>query len=353
MIKGINIENFRGIESLEMSDMKRITVISGRNNAGKSTILEGLFLLMDHIAPDSFLKLSNFRNQIVNGIASIWEPLFFQMDNGKLIKLGIRNDNDVDALLTYQKDDNYLPVNVNGISDDVLARFRTMTKANYALLFNYLEDEYREEGHYSYSGDSFLREIKTNLPGNEIRTMISTRYINAALARANDYVLDGIGKLEIEGKKDSIVMILQELDPSIEDILTLSLQGIAQLYIRVRGKLIPLQYAGDGVMKLLSICLAIIEKKDGLLLIDEIETGFHYSMYERLWKIIDRISAENHCQIIATTHSYELISAACESIQTPDDFGYYRLDRSEGKAKVFRYSHSMLCDALKAEMEVR
>ena len=183
--------------------------------------------------------------------------------------------------------------------------------------------------------------------------MIPTQYINAALARMTDNVLDGIGKLELNGKKEAIVNILQELDASIEDVLTLSLQGVTQLYIRVKGKLIPLQYAGDGVMKLLNICLAIMERKDGLLLIDEVETGFHYSMYQKLWNIIDRISAENNCQIIATTHSYELLSSACESIHTPDDFVYYRLGRNKEKVTVHRYNHSMLQDALKAELEVR
>lgn len=353
MIKKVVIENFRGLESLAMTDMCRINVVSGKNNVGKSSLLECLFLMMDHTAPDSFMKINGFRGSAMNSsMTTLWEPLFNRMDTEKVIKICILNG-DTEARLSYQKDENYLPINANGLNEEVLAQFRTVTKATYALLFKYDEGEYHEEGHYSLNGVSVLRDVKTNLPGNEIRLMISTLFINSALARMTDGVLNGIGKLELSGKKESIIKVLKELDPSIDDILTLSLQGITQLYIRVNGKLIPLQYAGDGVMKLLNICLAIMERKNGLILIDELETGFHYSMYSKLWRIIDRISAESNCQVIATTHSYELISAACDNVEKPEDFAYYRMGQNNRKTSVYRFSHSMLGDALKAEMEVR
>ena len=47
------------------------------------------------------------------------------------------------------------------------------------------------------------------------------------------------------------------------DILTLSIQGVPQLYLRMAGKHIPVQYAGDGVLKLLQVCIAAMEIKNG------------------------------------------------------------------------------------------
>lgn len=46
MIESIKFENFCGFESLELSDMRPITLISGKNNVGKSSVLEGVFLLL-------------------------------------------------------------------------------------------------------------------------------------------------------------------------------------------------------------------------------------------------------------------------------------------------------------------
>ena len=61
MIRGVTINNFRGFEAISISDMSRMTLISGRNNVGKSSILEALFLMMDHTSNDSFAKINGFR----------------------------------------------------------------------------------------------------------------------------------------------------------------------------------------------------------------------------------------------------------------------------------------------------
>lgn len=359
MIKRITIENFRSLTSLSMDNIGRLTLISGRNNVGKSTLLESLFLFMDHSAPDSFMKLNSFRGHNLISSSSVWEPLFNKLDTDKKIRINIDFGNH-ESQLTYSKDNDYLPYNVSGLSEDILAQFRTSTKSSYSIMSQFVDVEksntsqpYTEKCHFSLNGTGVLREITTNLPGNEIRLMIPTQFINSVLIRVPENVLNGIGKLELSGKKDSVISVLQELDSSIEDILTLSVDGIIQLYVRAKGQLIPLQYAGDGVMKLLSICLAIFERKNGLLLIDELETGFHYSMYGKLWKIIDKISAESNCQIMATTHSYELILSASEHIANPEDFVYYRMGRIKEDISLFRYDHSSLKNALQSEMEVR
>ncbi len=52
MIKHLEINNFRGIDHIELDGMGRLNIISGKKNVGKSTILESLFLLMDHTSND-------------------------------------------------------------------------------------------------------------------------------------------------------------------------------------------------------------------------------------------------------------------------------------------------------------
>ena len=64
MIERIAFDYFRGFEKLELLDIKPITLISGKNNAGKSSILEGIFLFLDHLAPESFTKINRFRDFI-------------------------------------------------------------------------------------------------------------------------------------------------------------------------------------------------------------------------------------------------------------------------------------------------
>lgn len=352
MITKLTINNFKSLQYINMEGMKRICLVSGKNNIGKSTLLEALFLLRVHVKYDSFQILNSFRGAIAKDWISIWEPLFYGMNMDKVITIATVEDS-VSSELTYKKDVNYLPKQSATISENVLAQFRAATKNTFSLMFQYTKGDYTENGHFFPDGDGILSQIGTNLPGSELRPEKATRYLNSIITHSTEYVIDTIGELELAGEKSTIINFLKEMDPSIEDIITISRQNVSQLHIRTKGKWIPLQYAGDGVMKLLHICLAIMKHKDGLLLIDELETGFHYSMYEKLWNIIDKISKKANCQVIATTHSYELIAAVRDGLVNKEDFVYYRLGKSNDGIKAYDFDFEDLSGALHSNMEVR
>lgn len=352
MISDVSIDNFRGFESLRVQDVSRLSLLSGRNNIGKSTLLEALFLFMDHVDSNSFATLSGSRGSSLGGHMALWEPLFNMMDTDREIRICV-SDRTKQSRLTYRKDRDYLPYVANGLPEDAIAAFRTVANSYYSLLFTFDSGEYHEEGHFFLNGTSALREMKTSRPGNEVEQLSSTRWLRPATSRISDIVLTDIGNLELKGRKEELIAILRELDPTIEDVVTLSIQGVAQLYMRTSGKLLPIQYAGDGILKLLQICLAAMELEDGILLIDEVESGFHYSMYGKLWTMLDRISASSGCQVVATTHSYEMIAAVRGSLKHTDDFSYYRIARGKQGHVAYRYDYEMLDSALRAELEVR
>ena len=122
MIRDISIENFRGFESIDISDMNRITLISGRNNVGKSSILEALFLLMDHSSSDSFAKINGFRGSITGGAVALWSPLFYQMDTEREISICLKDDLHSSWKLT-------LTLNLN------IFRHKTSERGNLTCLF--------------------------------------------------------------------------------------------------------------------------------------------------------------------------------------------------------------------------
>ena len=352
MLSRLSIQGFKKLKSVDIEGLERITLISGRNNIGKSSILEAIFLFMDHASNDAFQKISGFRGGVISGGDSLWTPLFYDMNVDNDINI-IVSDDDVTSSLKYKKDSNYLPYSAEGLPEDVLAQFRSATKRSYSLLFQFEQDDYHEEGHFSSNGAGILRQMESNLPGNELRQMRPTQMINAMLSRASSNTVNSMGQVELAGQKSLIIEALRQLDPGIEDIVTLSVHGITQLYIRINGKLLPVQYSGDGVISLLNICIAILERRNGIVLIDEIESGFHYSMYGKLWEIIDHLSMQSNCQVIATTHSYEMIASVREHLSDTNQFAYFRLGMRKEEIKSFKYSYSMLEKALGSEMEVR
>ena len=93
MIKDVSFKNFRGFKDLTLSDLRRITLISGKNNAGKSSVLEGVFLAMNYRAPDSFLALNAPRSlPVISSPTSLWAPLFHNLDMSREIEISMSFD---------------------------------------------------------------------------------------------------------------------------------------------------------------------------------------------------------------------------------------------------------------------
>ncbi len=104
---------------------------------------------------------------------------------------------------------------------------------------------------------------------------------------------------------------------------------------------------------LLTICLGITALSNGILLIDGLESGFHYSMYGRLWEILDLLPRQSDCQIVATTQSIELIQSAAEFHLDPEDLCYFRLGYGRDGYYAYRFDASSLSGALNSDLEVR
>lgn len=357
MLGELSIKNFRGIQNLVIEDMRRLVLLSGNNNVGKSSVLEAVFFMMDHLSPDSFNRMNAFRglNNLTNGVG-LWEPLFYQMDPNNSIQIRARRGND-NLSLSYSKDNNYIPAMNGGIPQNVAGSFQSSAKMNYTLKFDFQIDgsiNYNEIGHFCISENGLLREIADDNGDKQLMQLTYTSFVNNIFTRSDRAILDRMGKAEINGEKEKLISFLQLIDSSINDIVTLSINGMPQLYINTNNKLIPVQFAGDGINKLLYIVLAIMDAKNGILLIDEIDTGFHYSMYKELWKIVTEVSRDYNCQVIASTHSYESIIGAVEGAQDyPEDFSFYRLGFDKESLKSFRFSYDLLKSALGSDMEVR
>lgn len=358
MIEQIVFENFRGFKKLELLDLKPITLISGKNNTGKSSVLEGIFLFLDHLAPESFAKINRFRG-LVSSVdsANLWETIFYQMDLQNPLRISVTYAG-VPSSLEYTRDDAFVPPPDKNMSQEIMGQIISSATSAYTLKFNYKKNDYTEDGHFIVGTMGIVRNITTSLDSNLILSMPFAQFINATIiSSSNDsFVAEWFGKLELEGRKQHIVEILKFIEPAIDDLTTIVVNGSAQLFAKIGQQLLPLRLAGDGLNKLLFILLSIAVKPHSLLLIDEIETGFHYSMFPKLWETIAQTAYENKCQIIATTHSYECIIGAVDGIKKADrnsEFCYYRLDKNSSGNHVYRYSDDLLQTAIATDMEVR
>lgn len=73
MINSLSMKNFKGIQSLELSELAPITLLDGMNNIGKSSVLDALFLLYTATFKQcSMLKKQLYRNRRNNLKSTIY-----------------------------------------------------------------------------------------------------------------------------------------------------------------------------------------------------------------------------------------------------------------------------------------
>ncbi|MDQ7046321.1 MAG: AAA family ATPase [Sulfurovum sp.] len=130
----------------------------------------------------------------------------------------------------------------------------------------------------------------------------SLHYISA-FSDFNEMYNRGISSLKLSNSLSVLEKYLKELF-GIEKLDYINNE--AQLYKRGWEKL---SFYGQGVKTFINIMISLLSLENNTLFIDEIENGIHYSLFDKMWEIILKISKENNVQVFATTHSKEAIES--------------------------------------------
>lgn len=117
---------------------------------------------------------------------------------------------------------------------------------------------------------------------------------------------------------------------------------------------LPLRALGDGANRLFGLALALASARDGLLLVDEIENGLHYSVQPDVWRLVFEMATRLNVQVFATTHSYDCIKAFEEAARESEEEGVLvRLARKGDRTLVGEFDERELEIAVEGEIEVR
>ena len=256
------------------------------------------------------------------------------------------------------RDDSFVPAANTGSVQNTFAPYATVMGSTYTLKYHFQKEEYTEDCYFTVNESGLGRNIRTNQPNNQIMLLPRTTYINPLTLYngLDSLVSDWISTMDLKGKKQNIIDSLKTIEPELTNVITITNQGQVQVYAKIADQLLPIRLVGDGLGRLLFVLLAIAANPDSIILIDEIETGFHYTMMETLWKLIAQSAREYNCQIIATTHSYECIQKAVLGIRSTEmekQFCMYRVEHRDGENRAFRFDGEMTQQSIEMNMEVR
>ena len=368
MYKSFAVRNFKCFGNITVPDLSRINLIAGMNNSGKTALLEALFI-HSGISPDLVIRINVFRG--INPITfemrphaePLWVSIFRMLDTTKAIEFVGEYAEHPKRSIKIRSIDNISD------SEKMSSVFASSVSSDASMLKTSLVSETLQglrldfsEGGKTSHHDLTIDRIQSS-EGTKIRIrvvpLVSPSFYQAVFNPSRlitiEEDMDRFGRLEAAKKTSGLQKALRIIEPRLKDLAIITEKGTTLIGGDIGfSKLVALPYMGEGVARLMSLLLSIGFAEGGVVFIDEIENGFHYSVLEKIWRSIGDAANAFNVQVFATTHSFECIRAANKAFANQDDgFRFYRLERIENETSIVPYDKQALSAAIKAGYEVR
>lgn len=372
-IENLTIENFRAIKKMELNGLGRVNLITGRNNSGKSTVLEAVRLLASKASLAVIRSILKYREEIIEPIFGNIKPieadgsfylssLFigFPKFSEKLNSIVI-DSSGIDYNMKILIKPTWLPVTEPQKNDDTiqdLVQLRVLigklpgleisindtphmvplTDSIWNSSFDYWSSSGYEKLDEQPMPCLYLSPVGVDIPG-----IVGQLWDNVALSELEKDVIDA---LKIIDPKISAVTMVGSENSSVGRRAKVRAEGMKRP--------VPLRSFGDGMNRLFQMILMLVNAKGGILLIDEFENGLHYSVQPKAWKLVFELARKLDIQVFATTHSWDAIEAFQEAAaEDPEEGVLVRLYRKEDRIIPTLYREDELAVVTRERIEVR
>ncbi|MDJ1180802.1 AAA family ATPase [Roseofilum sp. BLCC_M91] len=383
MLRSVKIENFRGLQSLELPDLGRLNLLVGANNCGKTSILEAIQLLCskNNLEPirDSMIRRGEY---------------FFEQPNQSL-------DFDIRHLFYSHLIDPNIEFKISGLNNDICEtviatiildpdRFKYSTKFRdrtfeyinpdadifdeLSLVITWRTGEIRKDWEKEKYFDNFRFPLSVDetIPDNLIvkftryskshkKTEGRTNFIESS-SLTSEKMIELFNNIVLTSEEQPVHQALQTIEPKFKRIAVSSQftrfsQSREGFLVRLsdRDRPVPIGSLGDGIWRMLGLALAIVNTRDGFLFIDEIDTGLHYTAMADMWKLVWETAKRLNVQVFATTHSsdcWRSLATIASEVDTPEEgIRIHRIERDKPQSIVF--TEKEMAIAATQDIEVR
>lgn len=355
MFRSLSIKNYRCFEALEMDSLERVNLITGKNNSGKTALLESIFLQLGPGNPGLSLLVNAFR-----GIESykkdpedIWGWLFPEKDIRAVVDLAHEDMEGRRRTLTLRlQQPQKGPVSPrNGLAAAASGTTSKFLPAQ-EMVMEYKASRKgplsKSRAYLSESGE--VQQERGSVPSMPPGVFLHTH------ARPLKEDAERFSDLARVGAHEQIVESLHCIEPRLKGLEVLVTGGTPMVNADIGlPQKIPVPLMGEGTGRLMSMLLAIHWARGGTVLIDEIENGLHHAALLGAWKALLHAVRAADAQVFATTHSWECIRAAHRAFSESGtyDFKHIRLDRTPEGIRAVPYTQETLESAIALNLEVR
>jgi hypothetical protein len=371
LLTNLEVRSFRRFDSLTIEQFGHVNLIAGKNNAGKSTVLEAINLYANLGSPQVIWEILSSRDELIDrssprkttrrsGSAAVWSlfhghpPLSRVRDPIQIgpvsspastLSVGIDwLDPRTHQSVVHSADETSATRSDGSRSAAIPALTLAIGGMNHAMR---LDEDFRLHcRRWSLLAESFVE--------------LSTRCIvvgpHGVSPRAMEGMWDSVALTDLE---EDVVESMRIMVPEVDDfaLLNSELSSGTTVRVKLRGsdQPVPLRSMGDGVQRLFGLAMALVSAKGGILLVDEIENGLHYSALAPVWKFIARIAHRLNVQVFATTHSLDCIREFHKTIteDTALNGVLNRLESKEGQVRSVPFDKQRLQRFISEDIEMR
>lgn len=378
----LEIKGFRGFEHFTIDNLKRVNLLVGDNNSGKTALLEAVEMLVGYRDLESTLRSAQRRySNALSGqqLIELGVLDYFRREDterGNQIEIGgwfgetppwARVNQSMCLLWIQHFRSNRIPEGLllsdqqlegsGGThafpSDEIRVRRMDGSQEDYTYQASL-------RGHLIFSGNVASQNTSEDEP-RELPQRFHCLFHPTEGVRVNHL---GRYLSLLDGDEPGLKVctdLAQCIEPRIRDVGGPKFDSTADLHLPIvlvegsQGR-IPLSHFGDGVRRAISIgAMAALLLPGGVLLIDEIESGLHYSRMPEFWRVLMHTCRERDLQLFATTHSEDCIKALAEVCEedrlTNEDVAMFRLEA--GRSHPVFYTRNRIIAAEYDAIEVR
>ena len=382
-LTNLSIQSFRGIKHLQLPKLNRVTLLTGVNSIGKTSVLDAVRIWAARGRPFALLDILSTREEVTmtqssdqeNPFVCHWGSLFHSdshpvdFPSASSICIGPTNQEDqVRITNAFLKEDQAKSLDPFERSDFLMSDGRIMASQvifgdeTFLIPWTTSAGTFERNNYRSTKGRLAPGRILWALNQKEWPEQITCSSLgpNTVNTRRLGTSWDRIALTEYE---DLAVKALNLVlgDSSVERVALLGDYSFGRsarrFFAKVKGQYtpVPLKRFGEGAVRLFGMALTLANCKNSMLLIDEVENGIHHSIQYDLWKMILTTANVNNTQVIATTHSWDCVKGFAEAAMDDEkvEGSCVRLERDNDTLYSVEYTESELDEVVSHGIEVR
>ncbi len=361
MIESLTVSNYRCFSEYRMNHIARVNLLVGRNNSGKTAMLEAIALLASGGDPRILFQICERRQEAEFGrfpaIPDVPLLNFSHFTHSRKLAMGngflVSQQPELPGVkfslnpLQPESDVHSLVVDTKFPSPGCKLNIGAAKNAMFSGSFSDLPMD--------FDGILLMDPRRLPPPPHLLKSAKPSIYLGPD--RLDETTMRSAWNNILANQlEDRVNQLLQIIEPTIQDVVFPAGGGGILVGVKDGRVRYPLGSFGDGVRRMLSLAISLATlSRGGIFMIDEIENGLHYSLMPDLWKFIIRAAMDYDLQIFVTTHSkdcLEGLARLCE--ETPefaDQVVAHKMDRTLPQSIAF--SGSEIITAVEHEIEVR